>query len=57
MIHDDPTPPAPSLAVIIITAAATAFATALATWAVDELRAKYGTAPAKPEPTKEVTGS
>lgn len=41
----EPPPPTDRRAVTIaiVTAAAPTFATALATWAVDELRAKYGT--------------
>jgi hypothetical protein len=58
MICDDLTPPVPDdrrvLAIAVITAACTTVVTALATWAVEELRAKYGSKkPADVQPAKE----
>lgn len=41
---DDDENPRP-VALVVVTAALTAVATALAEWAVDELRARYGSAP------------
>lgn len=49
MIHDEPPPPPPpptdgrSLVLMVAAAALTTVVSELAMWAVDELRAKYGT--------------
>lgn len=53
----DPPPPPPAsdrrvLVIAVVTSAATTLATALATWAVDELRARYGTT--KPEANRDL---
>lgn len=50
MTREEPAPPPSSIAVAVATAALTTLATALATWAVDELRARYGKAPRTEDP-------
>lgn len=50
MINDQPPSEHRTLVLAVVTAAATTLVTALATWAVDELRSRYGSDASEGEP-------